>query len=108
MLPAEDGAPAPVQNQLGMTHVAYELGSFAELQEACTALKEKDVKIRHAVFHGITKSVYFYDPDGNLFEFYCNVPPEEYRKSTANPCGAEKDIDDELEGKVPQRPELWR
>ena len=101
---AEDGASAPAQNQLGMTHVAYELGSFAELQEAYKALKEKNVKIRHAVFHGITKSVYFYDPDGNLFEFYCNVPPEEYRKSTANPYGAGKDIDDELEGKVPQRP----
>jgi catechol 2,3-dioxygenase len=101
---AEEGAPLPAENQVGMAHVAYELGSFAELQEAYKVIKERGVKIRHAVFHGVTKSVYFYDPDGNMFELYCNVPPEEYRKSTTNPYGAGKDIDDELRGAVPQRP----
>lgn len=101
---AESGATLPAQNHVGMAHVAYELGSFAELQEAYRSLKEHGVKIRHAVFHGVTKSVYFYDPDGNVFEFYCNVPPEEYRKSMDNPYAAGAEIDDELQGKVPQRP----
>jgi catechol 2,3-dioxygenase len=101
---AEQNAPAPADNQLGMTHVAYELGSFAELQDAYRNLKDHGIKIRRAVFHGITKSVYFYDPDGNVFELYCNVPAEEYRRSTANPYGAGREIEDELEGKVPQRP----
>lgn len=87
-----------------MEHVAYELGLFAELQEAYRIFKENGVRLRHVVFHGVTKSIYFYDPDGNMLEVYCNVPPEEYRKSVPNPYGLYGDITEELEGKTPQRP----
>ena len=61
------------------------------------------MKIDHTVFHGITKSVYFFDPDGNRLEVYCNVPKEEYRKSVTQPYSRYGAIEDELEGKVPQR-----
>lgn len=101
---AEEGAPLPTEQQVGMEHVAYELGSFEELQEAYRVFKEHGVGIRYAVFHGVTKSIYFYDPDGNMLEVYVNVPPDEYRKSVPNPFGLYAHIDDELEGKVPQRP----
>ena len=101
---AEEGARMPDPEQVGMEHVAYELGSFAELQEAYRIFKENNVKFRHVVFHGVTKSIYFYDPDGNMLEVYCNVPPEEYRKSVANPYGLYGDISAELDGKVPQKP----
>jgi len=101
---AEEGARMPDPEQVGMEHVAYELGSFAELQEAYRIFKENNVKLRHVVFHGITKSIYFYDPDGNMLEVYCNVPPEEYRKSAPNPYGLYGDISAELEGKLPQKP----
>lgn len=98
------GTP-PLNPELGgMEHVAYELGSFAELQEAYRIFKENSVKIRMLVYHGITKSIYFEDPDGNMLEVYCNVPPEEYRKSVPNPYGLWGDIEEELRGKVPQRP----
>ena len=101
---AKDGAAMPDPEQVGMEHVAYELGSFAELQEAWKIFKENNVKIRHVVFHGITKSIYFYDPDGNMLELYVNVPPEEYRKSMLNPYGVFGNIEDELTGKTPQKP----
>ncbi len=101
---AEDGARMPDPEQVGMEHVAYELGSFAELQEAYRIFKDNNVKFRHVVFHGITKSIYFYDPDGNMLEVYCNVPPEVYRKTVPNPYGLYGDITDELEGKSPQKP----
>ena len=101
---AKDGAPLPDPEQVGMEHVAYELGSFAELQDAYRIFKENGVRIRHVVFHGITKSIYFCDPDGNMLEVYCNVPPEEYRKTVANPYGLYGDISAELEGKSPQKP----
>ncbi|MEK7228520.1 MAG: VOC family protein [Candidatus Binatota bacterium] len=101
---ANDGAPLPDPDQVGMEHVAYELASFTELQEAYRIFKENNVKIRHAVFHGITKSIYFYDPDGNMLEVYCNVPPEEYRKSVPNPYSLYGDITAELVGKIPQKP----
>ncbi len=99
-----DGAAPLNPEQGGMEHVAYELGSFAELQEAYRIFKENNVKIQMMVYHGIAKSIYFEDPDGNVLEVYCNVPPEEYRKSVPNPYGIWGHIEDELQGKVPQRP----
>ncbi len=101
---ANEGAPLPNPEQIGMEHVSFEVATFAELQEVYRKFKEHGVKLRHTLFHGVTKSIYFYDPDGNVLEVYCNVPPEEYRKSVTNPYYNYGQIDDELEGKVPQRP----
>jgi catechol 2,3-dioxygenase len=101
---AQEGAPMPSPEQIGMEHVSFEVAGFAELQEVYRRFKENNVKIRHTVFHGVAKSIYFYDPDGNLLEVYCNVPPEEYRKSVPNPYSVYGNIDDELEGIVPQKP----
>jgi catechol-2,3-dioxygenase len=66
--------------------------------------KEYDVKLRQTIFHGVAKSIYFYDPDGNLLEVYCNVPPEEYRKTISNPYYNYGSIEEELAGKAPQKP----
>ena len=85
IMPGKEGAAMPTPDQIGMQHVSFELGSFAELQEAYQRLKSKNVPLDHTTFHGVTKSVYFYDPDGNRFEFYCNVPAEQYLKSVPNP-----------------------
>jgi catechol 2,3-dioxygenase len=101
---AKGGAPMPNPEQVGMEHVSFEVATFAELQEVYRRFKESDVKIHHTVFHGVAKSIYFFDPDGNMLEVYCNVPPEEYRKSVPNPYYVYGSIDDELEGKVPQKP----
>ena len=98
----ESQMPQP-DKQVGMMHVAYELSSFAALQEAYKIFKEKDVKINHTVFHGATKSIYFFDPDGNELEVYCNVPSEEYKKSVPLPLSWYGPIEDELEG-APQKP----
>jgi catechol 2,3-dioxygenase len=94
----------PDAEQLGMEHVSFEVASFAELQEVYRKFKAHDVKFRQMIFHGVAKSIYFYDPDGNQLEVYCNVPPEEYRKSVANPYYNYGSIEDELAGKVPQKP----
>ena len=103
LMPGKEGAAMPTPDQVGMQHVSFELGSFAELQDAYRLFKEKGVTIYHTVFHGITKSVYFYDPDGNRLEVYCNVPDEEYRKSAPNPYSSYGAIEDELDGRIPQR-----
>lgn len=56
------------------------------------------------VFHGVGKSFHFYDPDGNQVEVYCNVPPWEYRDSISNPYYSSGGKEDELDGKIAQRP----
>ena len=101
---AKEGSAMPDLEQIGMEHVSFEVGTFAELQEVYRRFKETNVKIRHTVFHGVAKSIYFFDPDGNQLEVYCNVPPEEYRKSVPNPYSLYGNIDDELDGKIPQKP----
>ena len=100
----KEGAAMPTPDHVGMQHVSFELGSFAELQEAYRRFKEKGVTIRYTTYHGVAKSIYFNDPDGNLLEVYCNVPPEEFRKSVPNPYSRYGGIEDELEGKIPQKP----
>lgn len=103
LMPGKPGAAKPTPDHIGMQHVSFELGSFAELQEAYRHLKERGVPIEYTTFHGVTKSVYFFDPDGNRLEFYCNVPEEEYRKAVPNPYSRYGPIEEELEGKVPQK-----
>lgn len=101
---ARAGAAMPVPEQIGMEHVSFEVATFAELQDVYRKFKQHNVRLHQTIFHGVTKSIYFYDPDGNLLEVYCNVPPEVYRKTVSNPYYNYGHIDDELEGKIPQRP----
>ncbi|MGQ0522759.1 MAG: VOC family protein [Betaproteobacteria bacterium] len=103
LTPGKEGAPTPTPDHIGMQHVSFELGSFAELQEAYQRFKDKGVRIEYTTFHGVTKSVYFFDPDGNRLEVYCNVPEDEYRKSVPNPYSRYGSIEEELEGKAPQK-----
>ncbi len=103
LVPGKEGATMPSPDHVGMQHVSFELASFAELQEAYRTLKRHDVRIRDTTFHGISKSVYFEDPDGNLLEVYCNVPADEYRRSVPNPYSRYGSIEDELEGRVAQK-----
>jgi catechol 2,3-dioxygenase len=61
------------EKQVGLHHVALQVGSFAELQECYRTLKAHNVTITATIDHSITKSIYFLDPDGNGFELYCDV-----------------------------------
>ena len=103
LMQAKEGARMPTPDHVGMQHVSFELGSFAELQDAWRLLKEHGVAIDHTVFHGVSKSVYFFDPDGNRLELYVNVPETEYQKSVPHPYSRYGSIEDELDGKAPQK-----
>ena len=59
---------------LGVKHIAFAVESEADLKEAYFALKDAGVKIRRALDHESQKSVYFYDPDGNLLEIVWERP----------------------------------
>jgi catechol 2,3-dioxygenase len=83
-------APPPLANAIGLVHVAFRLRSEEELRAAYQELKEKDVPISFTVNHGITKSVYFFDPDGHELEVYCDNPPEEYAKLPNTYMGVDK------------------
>jgi catechol 2,3-dioxygenase len=73
-VPAE--AEPVTDSQVGLHHVALQVGSLAELKECYRTLQAHHVPIRRTVDHGITKSIYFADPEGNGFELYCDVGEE--------------------------------
>ena len=70
-MPAE--AEPVKDNQVGLHHVALQVGSFTELQECYRTLKAHNVRIMATIDHLITKSIYFEDPEGNGLELYCDV-----------------------------------
>ena len=66
--------------QIGLAHVAFRLRNEKELRAAYEEFKEKHVPISFTVDHGVTKSIYFCDPDGHELEVYCDNSPEEIAK----------------------------
>lgn len=63
----------PDASQPGLHHMAWQLGSFEELQAAHRELKAMGVPIESTIEHNVSRSVYFADPDGNRVELYCDM-----------------------------------
>ena len=63
----------PEASQPGLHHMAWQLGSFEELQAAYRDLKAMGIPVESTVEHNVTRSVYFRDPDGNRVELYCDM-----------------------------------
>jgi len=70
---APAGAQPAQKGQIGLNHFAFKVESYQSLQEAHTRLVEADATIDHIVDHGMTRSVYFLDPDGIEMELFCDT-----------------------------------
>jgi catechol 2,3-dioxygenase len=71
---AKEGA---TKGDLGLSHLALRIpGGDGELRTAYDKLKASGLQIRSTTDHGMTHSVYFYDPDGNVLEVYTDVYDE--------------------------------
>ena len=87
--PAQKGA-------IGLNHFAFRVDDYATLQAAHKRLVEANACIDHVHDHGMTRSVYFLDPDGIEMELFCNTFATEeeglaYMKATVG-GGAPMDI----------------
>jgi catechol 2,3-dioxygenase len=83
-------APKADSRALGLAHIAFRLETPEKLEAAYKELKERSVPISFTVNHGITDSVYFFDPDGHELEVYCDNPPEEFNNMPNSYLGMEK------------------
>ena len=72
--------------QVGLLHFAWELETLSDLKQAYSFLKKEGIPIQNAIEHGISKGIYFLDPDGNEVEVYCDNPKEEWQR-LENPFG---------------------
>src|SRR5262249_1984521 len=58
----------PAKTQPGLHHVAWRLDNFEELRAAYKELKRMGIPLDSTAEHNVTRSVYFFDPDGNRVE----------------------------------------
>lgn len=97
----------PTKGNLGLSHVAFVIeGGTEELKELHDDLVAKGVEVVERTDYGYTRAVYFYDPDGNRLEMYCELlEPLAAKRYLANRPGAGKafQFDDVLAGAAEAR-----
>ena len=74
-----DAYPQPraalgARDGLGVKHTAFAVATEEDLRRAYFSLKDAGVPIHEARDHQSQKSVYFWDPDGNLLEIVWERP----------------------------------
>jgi catechol 2,3-dioxygenase len=57
----------------GLFHLGFEMENEAELVAAYRRARQSEVKILMTVDHQLARSVYLFDPEGNLLEFYADT-----------------------------------
>jgi catechol 2,3-dioxygenase len=70
---APPGAAPAKKGQIGLNHFAFQVNDYKALQDTHRRLVDAGAVIDHIVDHGMTRSVYFLDPDGLMMEIYANT-----------------------------------
>jgi catechol-2,3-dioxygenase len=78
------------EKRAGLHHMAWQLGSFEELQDAYRELKAIGIPIESTIEHNVTRSIYFPDPDGNRVELYCDMVENGFE--TMRTVGPRRDV----------------
>jgi catechol-2,3-dioxygenase len=100
--PLPEDAPQPrLGRGAGVNHVAYTWSDLGQFVELYTRLKGYGIVPVRPVKHGITLSMYYGDPDGNLMEFQIDVMDPDTANAfmaspafDANPIGERFDPDE--------------
>ena len=91
-------AVGPTRGQVGLYHLAWQVGSITDLAAAKQTLLDAGA-YRGESDHGVSKSLYGADPDGNEFEVMWAVPADEWGEYATK--AVVKPLD--LEGEVARR-----
>jgi catechol 2,3-dioxygenase len=70
---APEGARPLEKGAIGLNHFAFKVENYQALQAAHKRLVAANATIDHIVDHGMTRSVYFLDPDGIEMELFCDT-----------------------------------
>jgi catechol-2,3-dioxygenase len=74
-------APLPQPPYLGLYHLAWEVGTLADLAEIRAKLAERGALVGTSD-HRVSKSLYAKDPSGIEFEVMWRVPAEDWEQET--------------------------
>jgi catechol-2,3-dioxygenase len=89
------GAPGPVRGAVGLYHLAWEVPAIEDLAIAARELHAAGA-LTGATDHGVSKSLYGKDPDGNEFEVMWRVPRELWAAEEAGGTMRALDLDAEV------------
>ena len=88
-------APRPARGSTGLYHLAWEVPTIEDLAAAATELRAAGA-LSGASDHGVSKSLYGADPDGNEFEIMWRVPREAWgefeRRGAIMPLDLEAEV----------------
>jgi catechol 2,3-dioxygenase len=77
----------------GLAHTALEIeGGQEQLRELYHRLKDYGARVEFTVDHLLTKSVYFFDPDGNRLEIFSQELPSAEAKQFLHDARAAADV----------------
>ena len=82
LLRVGDSAPSPTPTSVGLYHVAVQLADWEAVKAAHALLLERGL-LKGTADHGVTKSLYTADPDGNEIELYCDAPRAQWEGRVA-------------------------
>jgi catechol-2,3-dioxygenase len=88
-------APRAPRGSVGLYHLAWEVPTIDDLAAAARILSEAGV-LGGASDHGVSKSLYGADPDGNEFEIMWRVPREAWGEFEKHGAVMPLDLDAEL------------
>jgi catechol-2,3-dioxygenase len=85
-------APRPPHGSTGLYHLAWRVGSIQELARAREVLAEAGA-LRGQSDHGVSKSLYAADPDGNELEVMYLLPEAEWGEYATRAVVLDLDLD---------------
>jgi len=101
-----EGKTARAGGEVGLHHVAFTFAGLKELAEQYQYLKALNLRPHRCVNHGMTTSMYYYDPDRNQVEllvdnFATAIEGQNYMRNRSetdkNPVGIDFDPDELVE-----------
>lgn len=88
-------APGPERGRVGLYHLAWEVDTIEDLAAAREVLDRSGALVGQSD-HGVSKSLYARDPDGNEFEIMWRVPREDWGPYEHDAAILPLDLDAEL------------
>ena len=58
-------------------HIAFEVGDMDALAAAKAHIEAQGIDVLGPTFHGVFRSIYFFDPNGHRVELACNIGTDE-------------------------------
>ena len=83
LLRVGDSAPSPLPTAVGLYHLAIQLADWDAVKRAHGILGERGL-LKGCADHGVSRSLYTADPDGNEIELYGDQPRPEWEGRVAD------------------------